>query len=228
MRYADLVRTLTETYSDTNENSVGMHAKGNPSFVTEGEWVRVRRSGEPVPCKPLGEEYGVVRLSRGPHAGRWAYRVEAGDDLFRGSGFQLPRSIALAFGLEPGGQGTVTGPTGELAWSWLQINAAFGSIREAVEAAGGSYGDLVFVVVLDDGRYDLLVVPADDAEDRASLLMQADLSTADALTVVARAIGLDGGASSVEVSERLEARWRRHVDNEEEAVIGPLLGVGGR
>lgn len=211
---------------DINRSSVVIHSTTNPTFVSDGSMVRLRRDGEAVESKPLGEEFGTLRIGDGLHAGRWAMRLEVDHNHLRGSGSPLPRSIALAMGMQPGLTGTFESDHGPVNWGWTQSNGSLGSIRTILESIGAVEGDLVFVVA--EGPDRIAFVHVGDRggatlEERLSNLLQADLGVLYPFPAVAHAVGLRPDAGHDELLIRLEDRWRRHAGNEEERLLRSLL-----
>jgi len=222
-----LAAELDERF-DINRASVVIHCTTNPAFVSDGTTVRRRRDGEAIEVRPLGEEYGVIRIGEGALEGCWSYRLEVDHNYLRGSGHRLPRSIAMEMGMTPGDTGSFQSDHGTVNWGWTQTNGSLGSIREILLGMGAVEGDLVFVAATGPGRIGF-VHEADQGEcgvaERAQILMQADVVQSWPVTRVAYSVGIEWPYDYEDYDvlfRRLEDRWRRHPDTEEEAVLRQL------
>jgi hypothetical protein len=135
----DLIATLVDRFS-LRETSIRSYAYA-PMFVREGKTIRRRQSGDAHdPVAPVTEVPCCYLL--GSDVLTW--RVEVTADTIRGSGRQLPASIAAWLGLMPGGRKSFNAAGSTVGVTWPEtsaLGAALGSIRPLIHRIGASLGD---------------------------------------------------------------------------------------
>jgi hypothetical protein len=119
-------------------------------FVLEGNTIRRRTSADPyAPIPPVSAVAGCYLT--GTDALSW--RVEVTTDTLRGSGRQLPATIAAWLGVTPGGRRALTAACGMVGVTWPETSVmgpSLGSIRSLVEGVKAQVGDQVLLRITRD------------------------------------------------------------------------------
>lgn len=231
-----LVEVLPQTFG-VSAGSVQSYALG-PRFERGGDGL-IRMRSRPADLGAHARIEETKRCYRLPTG--WAYRVTVTSETLRGSGCPLPFGVAGHLELRPGEQVVLTSQSGEVRFSWPNIQPAIGSIRRIAEAAAAAEGDYLFLVFLPGHKLDVQLVRAAD-RDGASGLARLRLevgSTQDAddpRAAVAAALGLEVGAGATEIRRRLRARGEEELADlmphdeapaADDATLQALADLGG-
>lgn len=198
-----LVRRVAAAFN-VSPVSVRAYANALP-FETVGGRVRVART-DYVPSRPPELTSRLYKSDRG-----WRLRIRVNREHLRGSGFPAPMSLTVILGLNFGEARILSSPVGEYAVYWRGLQPAFGSIRNLLLHHGIRVDEEVFLVIGDDGRFDVSPVPpptGDPLRDALRLVGVGEPSdNSDPIEMLANAIGLPGDHHTVgNVLDRLEER----------------------
>jgi hypothetical protein len=236
--FNELVSTLISRFG-LKEGSIRFFANA-PMFVIANGIIRRRTASDPQdPVRPVTSTTGCYLLA--PEVLGW--RIEVSVDSLRGSGRQMPASIAAWLGVQPGGRRVLTAGGGTVTITWPETSAtgsALGSIRALVEHVGARVGDQALLVfrrtegTLGLTRIDQRMVDAAEGTRRLSLLTGVPLTDGDDvfLHVLGQALGTRGSRAAVAAAlrERGEAALAALVPPEDEspaldAAIDALKGL---
>ncbi|MBO4275062.1 sigma factor-like helix-turn-helix DNA-binding protein [Microbispora triticiradicis] len=210
-----IVDNLTSRY-DVSESSIRAYA-GGPGFErTQRGYIRVAGQAQGEPYQPR-RDVSMTRRCFRSRDGRWWHRVDVNAEHLRGSGSPLPTGFAAHLGMAPGGQLTVSTPSGEVVISWHN-QPTIGSIRNVLADYNASEGDHVFLTVSDGGELLTRFLPAAAAGlpaiNQALHLIGYTApvaSEAEGLRLIGARIGLAEGTGREEVLDRLRDRGDREI-----------------
>lgn len=114
---------------------------GVPRFIVEDGVIRLRKTKDPLDIsQSLTMAKGTFRVGN-----KINYLIELDKNHLRGSGFAIPKSLALALGLEPGTNKVWRADNKEvrLYWSDSGLHPSAGSVKTIAEAMGLSVGDML-------------------------------------------------------------------------------------
>jgi hypothetical protein len=171
----------------------------SPLFArTSGGGFRLRREDEDVVVQTR------VDLTRSCFeiSESWAYRLRIDDELSRGSGRNIPSGFAQSIGVTPGSAQSYQTEFGEYKISWSGAQPIVGSVRRSIEKHSLQNGDWVYIIP-NANRVAFEILKQSDIgsmDDISRLCRECCLSNtaepADALTMIARSIGLDPDTST--------------------------------
>lgn len=208
-----LISTLTSHFNIA-EGSIRSHLR-SPRFARNSAGMIQAGSGKEsyTPRKPVELAKRCFRALHG-----WAFRVAVDRDLMRGSGHQLPMSIAIEWGVQPMHALELQSSTGPILLSWRSLQPTLGSLRKAAKEIGASTGDYMFVEPLPHHRVSFRLVTGAEllrAKGIARLQLEIGLKPAKnddaALVQVAHALGLNENEATID-DIRLRLRERREDD----------------
>ena len=210
----ELQQTLFEEFG-INPASVSMYASENPRFFLDGDLIRLRKKGDGLDVKPLGECPSIVRIGDRPGTARWALRLHLTErDWFRGAGMPMARSFAVHLGLSPGEEGELRWGTQRIGWYWNnQMTASISNTPELRDQVDGAKDQFLLVIAMGQlkVRLQLLDCLDDDARALSKLLrvVGADPDATNQLGALAFAIGLDRKADLATVAKQMRKRTKR-------------------
>ena len=209
---------LQQALSDNfgiNPDSVSMYASENPKFFLDGDFVRLRKKGDGLDVKPLGECPSIVRIGDRPSTARWALRLHLTEsDWFRGAGMPMARSFAVHLGLSPGEEGELRWGTQRIGWYWNnQMTASISNTPELRDQVDGAKDQFLLVIAMGQLKVRLQLLDClDDDEPALSKLLRvvgADPDATNQLGALAFAIGLDRKADLATVAKQMRKRTNR-------------------
>ncbi|CAM2835037.1 hypothetical protein SKPI104516_05315 [Skermania piniformis] len=163
------------------------------------------------------------------YPGGWRYRLTVTPDHLRGFGFAVSSGVADAFGCAPGTSRTLTSRLGPQVVRYTGPQPTCGTISRFLRELGSVAGDVVFLEVADDDRFDVLLPAADPGTQLGAALVAIghrapDCAPADAVGQLAAAVGLPGETrprtilsayrdrAADPVIDHLERAWLPHGD----------------
>lgn len=202
MLLTSLIDELTRTFTVT-PTSVTAYASAPPYQCRGG--VVSRASADAQASKPPEK---TARLFRVPDG--WAYRMRVTADHLRGSGSQAPMAVAAILGLQFGQSRQLDSPLGPQSVYWTSIQPSFGTLRRFFTDGGIGVGTDAFVVIRDDGTFDVDPArqPTDDPLHEALRLIHGPTtdSPEEATRALARAIKLPDSSATARLIEEYEQR----------------------
>jgi hypothetical protein len=190
-----LIERITGKYSVT-ASSVVAYASAPPFEVKAGV-VRMAVEGRDARKSPQRTR----RLYR--QADSWLYRIKVTKDHARGSGSVAPMAIAGILDLQYGQTCLLKSELGPQSINWTGTQPAFGTIRRFLMAEDVEVDSEIFLVIADDGTFQIEPVDVVDADPLKRALTLAGVTGVatrqQPRLALARAIGLAEDSSPASV-----------------------------
>jgi hypothetical protein len=204
----ELVQSITGRF-DVSPNSVYTYASAGDYEVIDGVAQRRERA-----APPRKEPAGTRRLFQ--HGATWKLRMTVTRDHLRGSGFSVPAAVAKLLGCHQGSVVQLNSSLGTQNIRWTGLQPSSGTIKRFLDSIGAEEGQIIFLVFLPDGGFDVHLMPhlplETDSLRQAMVLIGAaateDLNGAPAL--LAGAVGLPQDAKPRRI---LSAYYQRGDDD---------------
>jgi hypothetical protein len=203
----ELIEQITSKYS-VRANSVVAYASA-PPFESRGGIVRLRNSPHGIHKSPRETRHLYRRGTA------WLYRVQITRDHLRGSGTAAPMAIAGLLQLQFGETRLLETPIEPQVINWTAPQPSFGSIRRLLINEDIAVDTELFLVIGDDGTFDIEVIPeptGDPLTDALALIgIATDEPCPNAHELFATAAGLSKTASTSDIIAAYRDRGDRDV-----------------
>lgn len=197
-----------------SQNSVSIYAQMHPVFVFEDDVVRLRDESEPASTKPIESSPRCYRVLSGRAARQWSFVTAISYGDLRAGSLTIPGAFGALLGLRPGKtEVTLHAEETQLKASWVLAPYIWSSqLKQLLKGRGAIDGQILRIIDTGSGSVALQVddpVPVDGspvAKIATVIGLDGYTDIEEVVQGLAKAIGLNGSPSGVDILRRLQDR----------------------